>query len=153
MIPGLLEKLNDIHKLYLPKIELFYAAHDPDMWMKSMEDFERAYQTGDTDVTLQALTVYKYRREKMLEIYKLYTELTQEPLPKNPVIEAIQKNLYEDKHEQTKRSLISCDECNEAAGKVGAMFLISEERLNEYGDPTQYFRSVCRECHARRKTA
>jgi hypothetical protein len=144
----LTDRLDKVLSLWMPKIELFYARFEPDMWVKSIDDFEEAYRAGDMDVTYQALSVLEYRRKKMVDIYRAFTELTQESMPQNPVIEAILKNLYAGADENTKRKCIACDSCGATAAMAKQLRIVESEEMNVSGDPQMVYVTTCGGCMA-----
>jgi hypothetical protein len=153
VIANLTRMMDEIHRIYLPGMERFFAALQPDLWVQSVDELEPNLTGQDDDVALRALAIYRYRRLKMLEIYRAFMELAQKNYPKNPVIEAIQTTLYAEASEQTTRRLVRCDSCGKTPELVGQIRIFSSDETNQHGDPVIAFHTACIDCDARERSA
>jgi hypothetical protein len=150
VIANLTKMLDEINRIYAPGIEVFYAKHEPDLWVASVNELEQNISGSNSEVTLKGIAIYKLRRQKMLEVYKAFMELSQAEYRHNPVIDAIMKNLYADASEQTTRALIRCDACEATAATGGPIRVAAVDRDNENGDPATYHEALCRPCYLKR---
>jgi len=153
MIPNVTKMLDEIHRIYKPGMAEFFSKLEPDQWTKGVDELEACLIGTSPEVSLRAIAIYKYRRKKMLEIYQSYMELAQQDYVSNPIIEAIQKNLYADASEQTTRRLIRCDGCTGTPELLGSITVIASEETNENGDPHVWISTACRQCQKKRGAA
>lgn len=153
MIANISKMLDEIHRIYEPGMERFFASQNPDMWTKSVDDLEAGILGTSNEVSLRAIAIYKYRRMKMLEIYRSFKELSQAEIQRNSVIDAIQKNLYADASEQTTRRLVRCDQCEGTPETTLGIRLMANEKINKHGDPYTWISAYCDECIGKRGVA
>jgi hypothetical protein len=153
MIANITKMLDEVHRIYEPGMERFFGSPNPDMWTRSIDELEGSILNSSKEVVTRAIAIYKYRRMKMVEIFRSFKELAQLEVGNNPVIDAIQKNLYADSSEQTTRRLVRCDQCQNTPEISGAIQLTATEEMNNQGDPYVWIGAICRACHRERGVA
>jgi hypothetical protein len=134
--------LDEVHRIYEPGMEQFFARLQPDMWIQSIDDLEKFVLDPNRDVALRAIAIYKFRREKMLEIYRSFRDLAQLDPRSNLVIETIQKHLYAEATEQTTRRLVRCDHCQKTPELSRALKLTAVQE----SDGEVCVKSTCEAC-------
>jgi hypothetical protein len=143
------EKVEQILGMYSPGVDEFFARHNPDLWIRSIDEFEERWKTGDHDLTVQGLAVLEHRRRKLLEIYQTYCELGQANLSESPAVRAIISGMYLNKSETQKRAFMECDGCHRKTFQVGKLSIRALETMSRYGDLETRFITQCEECSER----
>jgi hypothetical protein len=150
MIPNVTKMLDEVHRIYEPGMERFFGSQTPDMWTRSIDDLEASIMDPSKEIVTRAIAIYKYRRLRMVELYRGFKELAQLGGPATATIEAIQKHLYADADEQTTRRLVRCDVCQGTTETTGAIKLIPKTKPDEFGEERVWITTICAQCAKQR---
>jgi hypothetical protein len=150
MIANVTKMLDEVHRIYEPGMEHFFGSQTPDMWTRSIDELEASIMDSSKEVVTRAIAIYKYRRMRMVDIYRGFKELAQIGGPPKAMIDPMQKILFADADEQTTRRLVRCDCCQGTPETTGTIKLVPEFRKGEVGEDHAWISSICEQCLKRR---